>query len=89
MDLCHVCATGQHLESHHIFYGSNRKTCDKFPLLQVKLCQTCHRGTWGIHGMHGKWLDTKLKRYGQTVFEREYGDRNEFMELFGRNYLWE
>jgi hypothetical protein len=34
-----------------------------------------------------KPLDLKLKTMAQEYFEKHYGDRNEFIRLYGRNYL--
>ena len=38
--------------------------------------------------MHSdKDLDTALKKIGQKAWEKNYGTREEFMQIFGRNYL--
>jgi len=84
---CHNCGQYGYVERHHVLHGSNRKKCDRYPLLIVPLCPKCHRGTYGVHGKHGHELDIKLKKYAQQVFEKNYGARKQFMNIFGRNYL--
>ena len=50
------------------------------------LCAGCHRDT--KHGVHGnREMDLILKKHGQKEFEKT-GSREEFMRMFGRNYLW-
>ena len=73
------------LEEHHIFKGKNRNNSEKFGL-KVWLTVEQHKGTNGVHGKHGNELDMKLKRLGQAHFELTH-DRDEFIKIFGRNYL--
>ena len=54
--------------------------------MKVKLCNECHRGTFGVHGKHGKTKDKTLKKIFQIDFEEEHG-HEKFMEIIGRNYL--
>ena len=84
---CYVCGRYGYVERHHILGGRNRKKCDRYPLLIVPLCTEHHRGTNGVHGKNGHELDCMLKREAQIIFERNYGTREEFIRLFGRNYL--
>ena len=43
-----------------------------------------HTGNHGVH--QDRKLDWIIKRAGQREFEKQYG-RNEFMAIFGKNYL--
>ena len=82
---CYVCMKQFNLHSHHIFFGTaNRKMSEQYGL-KVWLCQEHHTGNKGVH--FNKELDTHLKQKAQTYFEEHCGTREEFMRLFGRNYL--
>lgn len=82
---CFICANIKNLESHHIFHGTaNRKLSEKYGL-KVWLCNDHHTGSGGVH--RSKEFDNHLKRIGQKAFERKYGSREDFMRIFGKNYL--
>ena len=80
---CYLCGTTLLLEEHHIFGGSNRKLSEKYGL-KVYLCANCHRGSTGVH--FNKKLMNMLHKIGQRAFELAHS-REEFIELFGKNYL--
>ena len=73
-------------ESHHIFYGHpNRKISERLGY-KTDLCIYHHKDYLvGIHGKN-KQLDLELKQKYQKIFE-ETKTRQEFISLFGRNYL--
>lgn len=74
------------LEKHHIYFGpAKRKVSDRWGCW-VWLTPELHRGTAGVHGRDGRWLDPRLKQECQRAFE-EWKNRELFMEIFGRNYL--
>ncbi len=80
---CWVCGN-PNVEDHHIFFGtSNRKWSEKYGL-KVWLCPIHHRGDYGVH--HNKQADQVLKESAQKKFEETH-TREEFMAIFGRNYL--
>jgi hypothetical protein len=82
---CFVCGTTYNLHSHHCIYGtSNRKQSEKYGL-KVWLCQEHHTGNTGVH--RNKELDMHLKKLSQAHFEKVHGNRRDFMNAFGRNYL--
>ena len=73
--------TGLHL--HHCLHGSsNRKLADKYGLT-VWLNNEIHRQ---VHSGNTE-LDIMLKRTAQRKFEELYGTREDFMKIFGKNYL--
>jgi hypothetical protein len=80
---CWVCGSTRHLEKHHCFGASNRKLSEKFGLT-IWLCLEHHRGNTGVH--FNPELADMVHRHAQTVFEKEHS-REEFMTIFGRNYL--
>jgi hypothetical protein len=82
---CFVCGTTYNLQDHHILFGTaNRKQSEKYGL-KVWLCQEHHTGSRGVH--FNKPLDLHLKKLAQEHFEAHIGARNEFIRVFGRNYL--
>lgn len=83
--VCFVCGTTHDIEEHHIIYGtSNRKISEKYGL-KVYLCRHHHTGNRGVH--FNKDLDLKLKVMAQEYYEAHYGNRNAFINAFGRSYI--
>lgn len=87
---CYICGRTHSLDEHHIFGGNpNRKLSEKYGL-KVWLCNDftstrCHKE---VHeGEHTKQLMDSLHREGQKAFEETHGNREDFMRIFGRNYL--
>jgi hypothetical protein len=83
---CWFCGNTQNLHLHHIFHGSaNRKISDKYALC-VWVCAYHHNlGQKCVH--NNKEMDLILKTKGQEYFENTYGSREDFIKIFGRNYL--
>ena len=84
---CFIC--GRHIptESHHIFFGtSNRKQSEKYGL-KVDLCHECHNEP--PNGVHFSNIQCRfLQKIAQSEAMRYYGwSKDEFMQIFGRNYL--
>ena len=79
--VCFFCGTTHWLEEHHIFGASNRKHSEKFGL-KLYLCKRHHEI---VH----RDADTALilKKRAQMAWEERYGNRNDFMRVFGRSYL--
>lgn len=81
---CLVCHTRRGLHRHHVFGGPNRPISERTGMT-VWLCGRHHNMSRdGVH--RNKCLDMEVKRLAQHTFE-QYRSREEFMELFGRNYL--
>ena len=84
---CFLCGKHIQTEEHHIFGGANRSLSEEYGL-EVHLCMECHRtGKNAVHS--NKNTMDYLHRIGQEAFERRIGSKEEFMKIFGRNYLWE
>jgi hypothetical protein len=83
---CYVCGTTYNLHDHHVFFGNaNRKLSEKYGM-KVWLCAYHHNmSNEGVH--MNKDLDLCLKEIAQEYFEKNCGTREEFMQIFGRNYL--
>lgn len=78
------CTTGLHC--HHIFEGTGRRKLSEQYGLKVWLIPELHNmSNKGVH--FNKDLDLTIKRAGQIAFESKWGTREDFIKLFGRNYL--
>lgn len=75
------------LHEHHVFGGTaNREISERYGL-KVYLCVEHHlTGSEAVH-KNKKTMDL-IRREGQKAFERNYPERD-FVEVFGKNYLWE
>lgn len=81
---CFVCGASTALHRHHIFAGANRNNSEKHGCW-VYLCPEHHNmSSRGVHFDHQ--LDMVLKQIAQERFE-EHGTREEFIRIFGKNYL--
>lgn len=83
---CYICErTGKYdIHEHHIFFGPNRKWSEKYGM-KVCLCGYHHNlSSEGVH--NNRELDLYFKRLGQRRFE-ELHSHEEFMQIFGKNYL--
>lgn len=82
---CYITKSTQALHKHHIFEGEGRRQLSEKNGLWVWLTGRLHNlSNEGVH--FNKELDLKLKREAQRKFEETHS-REEFMQLFGRNYL--
>lgn len=83
---CLFCGTTQGLEKHHILKAANRVHSETYGLW-VWLCGYHHREAPEAPHRNRK-TDLALICLAQTEFERQgMGDREEFMAIFGKNYL--
>lgn len=83
--ICYLC-DGIATEEHHCLHGTaNRKLSEKYGL-KVYLCHRCHRtGEYAVH--RNRETDLRLIRTAQKIFEIQVGSREEFIRIFGKNYL--
>lgn len=73
------------LEEHHIYPGTPRRALSEHYGLKVYLCREHHNvSPCGVH--FDPVLMLYLQREGQRAFERDHS-RQEFLRLFGKNYL--
>lgn len=72
------------VQEHHIFDGPNRNHSEAHGM-KVYLCVGHH--TFGPESVHKNKANKRfLQREAQKAFEEEHS-HEEFMEIFGRNYL--
>jgi hypothetical protein len=82
---CYICGSTLNLQEHHCLHGNaNRSLADKYGLV-VTLCQEHHTGSRGVH--HNRNMDLFLIQTAQSCFEEQIGNREEFMRIFGKNWL--
>lgn len=81
---CYLCHRFERTEVHHVFEGTaNRKISDREGLM-VNLCHNCHRF---IHSRPKSIVAIELKQTAQQVWMTKNGSKEDFMKLFGRNWL--
>lgn len=74
---CIECG-GKATDKHEIYRGKNRRTSIKWGLV-IPLCRTCH---------NDPEIEQKWRIIGQQKFMQHYDKTiDEFIEIFGRNYL--
>lgn len=82
---CYVTGATNGLHFHHVFKGSRRKLSDKYGLtvwLRAEIHADLHD-----HRKPYETLENDLKVIAQKAFEDNGGTREEFMAIFGCNYI--
>lgn len=85
---CYLCrlfygaSNRKGLEKHHVMNGWGKRTPSDKTGLWMWLCNEHHREVHADAEMRNK-----LKQLAQICYERDGGSREEFMKLFGKNYL--
>ena len=82
---CFICQKRGYTERHHIYGSANRKYSEQYGLT-VYHCPECHTSS-KIAAHRNKEIRSTLQRIGQRTFEKKCGSREEFVKLFGKNYL--
>ena len=81
---CYFCHYQGNLETHHCVHGTaNRKIADRLGLT-VRLCGKCHKM---VHDK-SRDMDLKLIKLAQRKYEETHS-REEWMQLFAKNWLWD
>lgn len=81
---CCNCGSKINLHKHEVFYGKNRQNSIKYGLV-IPLCFNHHTGKCGIHCDNE--LNIFYKKLAQKKWESTYGNRKEFIKIFGRSWL--
>ena len=82
---CFITGATTGLHEHHIYKGARRKLSEKHGL-KVWLRYDIHMALHD-HRKPYETLENDLKVIGQKAFEDNGGTREDFMRIFGRNYL--
>ena len=83
---CFLCGRWCRTHKHHIYGGANRKLSEREGLY-VYLCPACHN--MSRDGVH---MNAEKNRALQVAGQRRYEEthsRQDFMQIFGRNYIEE
>lgn len=81
LSMCCNCGSMSNMTKHEIFEGRNRRNSMKYGFV-LPLCVRCHQKL-----QEDKYFSKNWKTKAQTYFEEHYGSREEFIKIFGRNYL--
>ena len=81
---CYISGSTVNLERHHIFESANRRNSAKYGLWVYLRHDLHNEPPYGAH--HNAQTAYRLKQDAQRKFEETHG-RDEFMKIFGRNYL--
>lgn len=81
LSMCCKCGSMVNMTKHEIFEGRNRKNSMKYGLV-IPLCLRCHQLLQENSEFNVNW-----KKKGQEYFEKNIGTHEDFMKIFGRNYL--
>lgn len=82
---CFICGETGYTERHHIYGSANRNYSEQYGLT-VYLCPECHRIS-DVSAHKNKEVRYTLQRIGQRAFETKCGSREQFVKMFGKNYL--
>lgn len=87
LGVCYVTKS-TNIAIHHIFPGNGRrKLCEKYGFVVALEPRYHNMSSYSVHAIPNAGLDLQLKQMAQKYFEGHYGDRNKFIEVFGRSYL--
>jgi hypothetical protein len=81
LSMCCNCGSMSNMTKHEIFEGRNRQNSMKYGFV-LPLCLRCHNLLQNDTEFNNKW-----KKKSQIYFEEKVGSREEFIEIFRRNYL--
>lgn len=82
---CYITGRTDDLHRHHIWKASRRKLSEKYGMW-IYLNGEVHR-LMHDHNAPYETLENDLKAIGQQAFEDNGGKREDFMRIFGANYL--
>ena len=81
--VCYLCGQSSgKLDEHHVFEGTANRSKSDDDSMTIYVHRVCHR--W-LHE-HPKSALT-IKARAQRKWEELYGNREEFIKRYGRNYL--
>ena len=84
MKQCYLCGTTENLEVHHLLCGIHQRAKAEKYGLTIDLCHRCHMKVQQSPALM-RWSRIK----GQKMFESKYGNRDDFIKIFGKNYIRE
>ena len=86
-DMNHCMYTGSPVvERHHVFGSYNKERSEKYGFIAPLRPDYHPNGSMVIEDI-GKRVDIELKTKCQRYYEEHIGNRQQFIDEFGRNYL--
>jgi len=81
---CFICGRQGELDEHHCISGNSNRNNSEAYGLKIWLCRDCHSK------VHDKGeMELQLKQFAQRRWEEEYGDRHDFITVFGKSWITE
>lgn len=88
MRVCEICGSTHNIERHHVFNGAYRKKSERYKAV-ADLCHKCHNEPPnGVHHNAENMLALKAK-YQRLIMLRYGMNTDEFIQIFGKNYIGE
>lgn len=85
MEECLICGN-PNVEIHHVFFGIKQRSLSTKYGLVIPLCAFHHRDM--VHGIHfDSSFCKQMQRAAQESFEAKEGTREDFIRIFGKNYI--
>lgn len=81
LSVCMNCGSTYQPTKHEIFEGRNRVNSMVYGFV-LPLCLNCHQRLQEDNSFNKKW-----KRKAQSYFEKYIGTREDFINIFRRNYI--
>jgi 5-methylcytosine-specific restriction endonuclease McrA len=81
LSVCCYCGSTYQMTKHEIYEGRNRQNSMKYGFV-LPLCLRCHRNLQEDINFNKEW-QIKAQKY----FEKYIGTRQDFLDIFRRNYL--
>lgn len=84
---CYLTGSTENLHLHHCIPGTaTRKLCDKYGLTIWLRADWHNMSDYGVHS--NRAFDLDIRRMAQQKAMEHYGwDLNQWIEIFGKNYL--
>lgn len=87
LSVCYV-SKSTNVAIHHIFPGNGRrKLFEEYGFIVALRPDYHNMSNYSVHSNPNCGLDLSLKQAAQRYFEEHYGNRNDFIQKFGRSYL--
>lgn len=86
MRVCEICGSTQNIERHHVFNGAYRKKSERYNAV-ADLCHSCHNEP--PNGVHHNAQNMKaLKaKYQKRIMQEYQLTTEQFIHIFGKNYI--
>lgn len=85
---CYYTGRTDHTEVHHIYPGPCRSASTRYGYVLPLHASIHPNGAFcTLSPERRRYIDLQMRQMAQRHFEREHGTREQFRQIFGRNYL--